>query len=137
MYKGIWSMFIGIGIFSATLAFAGNPHFVDDKITVSCGDDSVSVSGKEGGLGDETQVHIVLTAMGQCVNRGGNEPSADNKDEVAAESDFPVQNGKANFSLTAVADFQPDCSPPMTVVFSDIQIADVEHGLVRSLGDCP
>jgi hypothetical protein len=30
---------------------------------------------------------------------------------------LPVQNGKADFTLTATASFQPDCTPPMTVVW--------------------
>jgi hypothetical protein len=33
-----------------------------------------------------------------------------------------VQNGKANFSVPATAMFQPDCSPPMTVVFQNVTV---------------
>ncbi len=68
----------------------------------------------------------------QCVNPGGNEPKADNKDEVAAQDTFPVQNGKALFELTVVAEFQPDCSPPMTVVFTDLVVTDLTHDISRS-----
>lgn len=114
---------------------AGNPHFV--SVTVSCEDSTLVVSGKEAGLGNEPQVHIVVTAMAQCVNPGGNEPSAANKESVAAEGDFPVQSGKANFLLEVTPTFQPSCSPPMTVVFSDITVTDETSGISRFVGDCP
>jgi hypothetical protein len=43
-----------------------------------------------------------------------------------------VQNGKAEFSLTVTATFQPNCSPPMDVEFSNLVVTDVTHGLTRS-----
>ena len=109
-------------------ASAGNPHFVG-QISVVRDGDSLIVSGKEAGLGNQDQVHIVVTADVQCVNPGDNEPVADNKDEVSAEGDFPVQNGKALFSLTLTPEFQPACSPPMTVVFSNVTVTDETHGI--------
>jgi hypothetical protein len=57
-----------------------------------------------------------------CLNRGGNFPEAENKERFAAEREFPVQNGKANFSLTLAASFQPKCSPPMRVVWGPVTI---------------
>jgi hypothetical protein len=50
-------------------------------------------SGKETGLGNEAQVHIVLSATAQCINNGGKNPKAGNKTNVAGAGDFPVQNG--------------------------------------------
>jgi hypothetical protein len=44
-----------------------------------------------------------------------------------------VQNGQAEFTLTATATFKPECSPPMTVVFSDITIADTTHDISATL----
>jgi hypothetical protein len=44
-----------------------------------------------------------------------------------------VQNGQAEFTLTATATFKPECSPPMTVVFSDITIADTTHNISATL----
>lgn len=116
----------------ATPAWAGSPHFVHpiDAVRVA---DSLTVSGKEAGLGNETQVHIEVTATALCVNGGGNHPHAANKEDVAAEGDFPVQNGKAEFSLTLTAVFQPDCAPPMSVVFTDVVVSDTEHGLTEAL----
>lgn len=74
-------------------------------------------------------VHIEVTALAECVNPGGNKPSAGNKESFSAAGDFPVQNGKANFTLTVTATFQPKCSPPMSVVFSDVTVTDTTHGI--------
>jgi hypothetical protein len=68
-----------------------------------------------------------------CVNGGGNHPKAANKTSVSASGDFPVQNGKANFTLTATPSFQPNCSPPMTVRFTDVVVTDTTNGLTFSL----
>jgi hypothetical protein len=92
------------------------------------------VEGKEAGLGNETQVHIEVTATAECINPGGKHPKAVNKESVSAAGDFPVQNGKALFSLTLTASFKPECSPPMTVRFSDVTVTDSEHGISRKLG---
>jgi hypothetical protein len=68
-------------------------------VTVS--GNTVTVSGKEAGLGDEAQVHVVLTATAECFNGGGNHPKAANKTSVTAAGDFPVQNGKGTSPLPA------------------------------------
>jgi len=122
--------FVGL---PATAAFAGSPHFVDGTVTATQTDNTITVSGKEAGLGNEDQVHIVVTATASCINPGNNHPQAANKESVSAEGDFPVQNGKADFSLTLTAVFQPSCSPPMTVVFSDVVVTDETSGISVSL----
>ena len=76
---------------------------------------------------------IQVTANAQCINPGGNHPKAGNKEAFTAEGTFPVQNGKAIFSLDLVAVLSPDCVPPMTLVFSDITVADAAHGLFVTL----
>jgi hypothetical protein len=81
------------------------------------------VSGKGTGLGDEAQIHVVLSATALCINDGGNHPKAVNRTDVIAAGDFPVQNGKADFPLSVTASFQPSCSPPMTVSFT-IMVSD-------------
>jgi hypothetical protein len=113
------------------VAVAGSPHFIGNAWSLETSGNTLTVSGKEAGLGDETQIHVVLTATAACINPGGNHPRAANKTSVSAEGDFPVQNGKADFTLTATATFQPECSPPMTVVFSDITVTDETNGLVK------
>jgi len=114
-------------------AWAGSPHFVDDTVTATVSGDSLIVSGKEAGLGDEAQVHIVVTATALCINGGGHHPKAVNKADVSSQGDFPVQNGKAEFSLTLTATFQPPCSPPMTVQWTNITVTDTTNGISKSL----
>jgi hypothetical protein len=65
---------------------------------------------------------VTATSTAACVNRGGNYPQAANKQTFSAEGDFPVQNGKSNFSLTLTATFDPSCSPPMRVVWGPVTI---------------
>ncbi|MEN8115074.1 MAG: hypothetical protein ABFS21_11900 [Actinomycetota bacterium] len=115
----------------AAPALAGSPHFVG-KTAIEWDGNSLTVSGKIAGLGNEDQVEVQTTVDAQCVNPGGNKPQADNKESFAAAGTFPVQNGKALFELTATASFQPDCSPPMTVVFSDLVVTDLTHGISRT-----
>jgi phage tail sheath gpL-like len=117
---------------SVPVALAGSPHFV--SVTATRTDDSLTVEGKEAGLGNETQVHIEVTATAECINPGTHHPKAANKESVSAEGDFPVQNGKANFSLTLTATFTPDCSPPMTVRYSNVVVTDTTHGVSKNLG---
>lgn len=108
-------------------AWAGSPHFV--ALSATQNGNTLTVSGKEAGLGNETQVHIEVTATALCINNGGHHPKAVNKTSVGAAGDFPVQNGRAEFSLTLTATFQPDCVPPMTVAFTDVVVTDSEHGV--------
>ena len=116
---------------AATTLFAGSPHFVKD-ITVTRTGNTITVSGKETGLGSETQVHIVVSLNAQCVNPGQKKPSAANKQAFTAEGDFPVQNGQANFTLSVTPVLQPDCTPPMTLVISDVRVCDVAHNVCQS-----
>ena len=81
------------------------------------------------GLGDESQIHVVLSATALCINGGGKHPRAANKTSVSAAGDFPVQNGKAEFSLDLTATFQPSCSPPMTVEWSNVVITATAPGV--------
>jgi hypothetical protein len=116
------------------VAWAGSPHFVSNTVTATRTDNSLTVSGKEAGLGDESQVDIKVTATAVCINPGGKHPKAENKQSVSAEGQFPVQNGKAEFSLTLTATFQPDCSPPMTVEFRNVTVTDLTNNISRNLG---
>jgi hypothetical protein len=106
---------------TATSAWAGSPHFVGTP-TVTRSGDTLTVAGKVAGLGNEDQVHVTVSAEAACLNPGQNFPQAANKMTVTAGGDFPVQNGKALFSLSLTAVFQPKCSPPMSVVFGPVTI---------------
>jgi hypothetical protein len=117
----------------ATPAWAGSPHFINSAFSLTSSGNTLTVSGKEAGLGDETQIHVVLTATAECINGGGNHPKASNKTSVSAEDDFPVQNGKADFTLSATAVFDPyPAGACGTVRFSDVTVTDTTNGLTHS-----
>ena len=126
-----------IGLFAFALgiptAWAGSPHFVSNTVTATRTVNTLTVTGKEAGLGDEAQVHIVVSATAECINPGSNHPKAANKTSVSAAGDFPVQNGKAEFRLSVTATFQPNCTPPMTVVFTDVTVTDTTSGISVNL----
>jgi hypothetical protein len=113
-------------------AFAGSPHFVGDVIATRSGN-TLTVSGKEAGLGDEEQINVVVSATAQCINPGSKHPKAENKTSVSAEVTVPVQNGKANFSVSVTAVLQPDCTPPMTLVFTNVTVTDTTNGISVNL----
>lgn len=120
-------------ILAPQAAFAGSPHFVDSTVTATRSGDTLTVSGKEAGLGDETQITVVVTATALCINGGGNHPKAVNKEDLSDATQVPVQNGKANFSLNLTATFQPPCSPPMTVEFTNVTVTDTTNGISTTL----
>jgi hypothetical protein len=120
---------IAVGAFAAavlllllpTAAYAGSPHFVGAP-TVTRSGDTLTVSGKVAGLGNEDQIHVAVTADVQCVNPGNNEPQAENKGATIAEGDFPVQNGRAQFTVSGTGTTDPQCNPPMTLVYSGVTV---------------
>jgi len=118
-------------VVAAPAAWAGSPHFVGD-ISVTRSGNTLTVSGKEAGLGNETQVHIVVTVFAECINPGDHHPKAANKESYTAEGTFPVQNGKADFSLSVTATFKPDCTPPMSLAFSDPTVCDASHNVCQT-----
>ena len=117
--------------FTMSTAWAGSPHFVSCSVSES--GNVLSADGKEAGLGAEEQITVVVTATALCINNGGNHPRAVNKESVSAESQVPVQNGKAIFSIDVTATFKPECSPPMTVDFTDISVCDTTNGICCTL----
>jgi hypothetical protein len=131
MRKALLALVMAIAL-ATTIVQAGSPHFVDDTVQISRSGNTLTVTGKEAGLGDEAQVHIVLSATAECINPGTHHPKAANKTSVSAAGDFPVQNGKANFNLTVTATFQPNCSPPMTVRFTNVKVEDTTNGISQT-----
>ncbi len=105
----------------AVPAWAGSPHFVGSP-TITRSGDALTVTGKVAGLGDETQINVAVTADVACVNPGNNLPKAENKGSTIAEGTFPVQNGKALFSVTGTGVTDPDCAPPMTLRYSNVAV---------------
>lgn len=133
MKKLFFLVAIVFAAIAVPVAWAGSPHFINSAFSTSVSGNTLTVSGKEAGLGDESQIHVEVTATALCINNGGHHPKAVNKSSVGAAGDFPVQNGKADFTLSVTATFQPDCSPPMTVAFTDIVVTDTTNGLVKRL----
>ena len=124
---------LAVAAVAVPVAWAGSPHFISSATTASRSNDTLTVSGKEAGLGDEAQVHIVLNATALCINNGGQHPKAVNKESVSAGDTFPVQNGKADFTLSVTAVFQPSCSPPMTVEFTNVSVTDTTNGITLKI----
>jgi len=114
----------------APVAFAGSPHFVG-AVTATRTDNSLTVSGKEAGLGGEAEVNILVSVTAECINKGENHPKAANKETLSTGENVPVQNGKANFSLTVTATLK--CSPPMTLVFTDVTVTDTTNNISANL----
>ena len=112
-------------------ALAGSAHFINSAFSITQDGSTVTVSAKEAGLGDEPQIHVVLTADAACINPGDRHPKAANKESFSAAADVPVQNGKAEYTLVLTATFQPSCSPPMTLVFSNVVLTDTTNNLVH------
>jgi hypothetical protein len=130
MQRRLLSILVTIVLFAAlaaTGASAGSPHFVSCSVTTS--GNTLTADGKEAGLGDEDQIVVVVSATAQCTNPGGRDPKAANKQSVSTSTVVPVQNGKALFSIDVTASFQPECSPPMTVSFTDVAVTDTTNGI--------
>jgi hypothetical protein len=106
---------------TVTMVAAGNAHFVGTP-SISISGNTATASGKIAGLGNISQINVVVTADAQCVNPGSKKPSADNKQSFSGNGQFPVQNGKANFSVTLTANLQPSCTGPMTIEWSNLQV---------------
>jgi hypothetical protein len=120
-----------VAAIAVPVAIAGSPHFINSAFSAVQSGNTLTVSGKEAGLGDETQITVTVTADALCINNGGNHPKAVNKGSFSASAVVPVQNGKADWSITLTATFQPDCSPPMTVAFRNIVATDETNNLTH------
>jgi hypothetical protein len=107
---------------------AGSPHFVGDCTKTQDGN-TLTVTCKEAGLGDEAQINVTISATALCINNGGKHPKAVNKADISLTTNEPVQNGKADYTETLTATFTPDCSPPMTVSFTNVTVTDNTNGL--------
>jgi hypothetical protein len=119
---------LGLVLGMTAVAMAGSPHFVGTPVYTATSA-AVTVTAKEAGLGDEPQIHVVLSGTAVCVNGGGNQPQAVNKTSFTVAADEPVQNGQSSYTLTAGLPFQPACSPPMTVRVTSVSLEDTTSGI--------
>jgi hypothetical protein len=127
----------------ATAAHADNPHFIRADGNIG-GDGALTVSFKEAGLGTNQNIDYVLTADATatwvCVNRGGSNPSAQNKTTVAgpvsAGGTFNSgKNGSVSASLT-VSPPPSDISCPggqslqlAQVSYTNVSLTDTTNGV--------
>jgi hypothetical protein len=130
-----------------TPAQAASPHFV--RATADLSGTDLVVSFKEAGLGDNQLITYVAsadaTATYVCVNRGGANPSAQNKitvsGPVSATGTFSSgKNGQVTASLT-ISPPGPggfSCPPGQRlaiaqVVYSNVTITDTTNGVTESI----
>jgi len=110
-------------VFTATAALAvSNAHFVGTP-TATRNDNTLTISGKVAGLGQVEVITVTISGDVACINPGTHHPKAANKEALTGGADVPVQNGKADFSVTTNApSISPSCTPPMTLVFSNVTV---------------
>ena len=131
----------------AQQAFAQNPHFIRASADLNS-DGTLTVSFKEAGLGDNQLIDFVAsadaTATYVCVNRGGANPSAQNKTTVAgpvsAEGTFSSgRNGQINEDLTIEPPPSDISCPPgqslqlAQVTYTNVAITDTTNNVSESI----
>jgi hypothetical protein len=110
------------GLFATTALAVSNAHFVGVP-TATRDDSTLTISGKVAGLGQVEVITVTISGDVACINPGSKHPKAANKEALTGGADVPVQNGKADFSvMTNVPSISPSCSPPMTLVFSNVTV---------------
>jgi hypothetical protein len=128
-------------------ALSVSPHFISASAAVNA-DGTLTASFKEAGLGTNQLISYELTADGTatwvCVNKGGANPSAQNKTTVAgpvsATGTFSSgKNGNVNASLT-VNPPPSDISCPKGQVlqlasasYTNVAITDTTNGITEPI----
>jgi hypothetical protein len=133
----------------AQQALAVSPHFIRASGSLN-NDGSLTVDFKEAGLGTNQNIDYTLTADATatyvCVNRGGANPSAQNKTTVAGPvSATGTFNSGKNGQVTASLTVQPppsdiSCPPGQrlelaSVSYTNITLTDTTNGVMISVPD--
>jgi len=136
-------------VMAAPAALAVNAHFITASAAVNS-DGSLTASFKEAGLGANQNISYALTGQGTatwvCVNKGGGNPSAQNKTTVNGPvSATGTFNSGKNGNVTASLTVQP---PPSNIAcpkgqtlqlasasYTGVTLADTTSGVSVSLGD--
>jgi hypothetical protein len=116
-----FAVLVTLALTMAAVAAVSNAHFVGTP-TLSSSGNVATASGKVAGLGDVDTITVTVSGDAACINPGSKHPKAANKESFSSTSEIPVQNGKANFTSTLTATFSPDCSPPMSVQWSNLSV---------------
>jgi hypothetical protein len=133
--------------FGVTAAHADSPHFIRATASLAANGD-LTVSFKEAGLGTNQNISYVLSADGRatwvCVNKGGSNPSAQNKTTVAGpvSATGTFSSGK-NGSVDAALSVSP---PPSDITcpkgqnlqlasasFTNVAITDTTNHVVEAI----
>jgi hypothetical protein len=133
----------------ASAAWAQNEHFIRASGSLN-NNGSLTVSFKEAGLGTNQNIDYALTADATatyvCVNRGGANPSAQNKTTVAgpviATGTFNSgKNGQVTASLTVSPPPSDISCPPgqslelASVSYTNVVLTDTTNDVSISVGD--
>jgi hypothetical protein len=114
------------GVLLAPAALANNPHFTSASGYIQ--DDAVHVIFTEVGLGNETQVHEVLTVDAACETGGGNDASTQT---LVASGDFAVVDGEVAGSLSTAA---VSCPPGQEVeIYHHYSVTDTTNQVTVDL----
>jgi hypothetical protein len=134
--------------FAASAALAQNEHFIRASGNLN-NNGTLTVSFKEAGLGTNQNITYVLsadaTATYVCVNRGGANPSAQNKTTVAGPvSSTGTFNSGKNGSVTASLTVSPppsDISCPRgqslelaSVSYTNVVLTDTTNNVSINIG---
>jgi hypothetical protein len=137
-----------VGLMSGA-AVAQNEHFVRASGSLNS-NGSLTVNFKEAGLGTNQLIDYTLTANATatyvCVNKGGANPSAQNKTTVAgpvsASGTFSSgKNGQVTASLTVSPPPSDITCPPgqslqlASVSYTDVVLTDTTNNVSVTLGD--
>jgi hypothetical protein len=130
-------LLIGFG----ALALAASAHFLSASATRS--DLNLIVSFREAGLGNRDVTLVAsaqATAVYQCINNGGKNPSAENKHSVVASvtnvGTFTPKNGSVRGSLTLVPPGPGNFSCPsgqtltlISVTYTSVRVTDTTNNV--------
>jgi hypothetical protein len=131
----------------ATAAFAQNEHFIRASANLN-NNGTLTVSFKEAGLGTNQNIDYTLTADATatyvCVNRGGANPSAQNKTTVAgpvsASGTFNSgKNGQVTASLTVSPPPSDISCPPgqslelASVTYTNVVLTDTTNNVIEPI----
>jgi hypothetical protein len=142
-------MILAAFVMAAPAALAVSPHFINASGTLNS-NGSLTVNFKEAGLGTNQLINYELTADATatyvCVNKGGANPSAQNKTTVSgpviATGTFSSgKNGNVTASLTVSPPPSDISCPPgqslqlASVSYSNATLTDTTNMVSISVGD--
>jgi hypothetical protein len=143
------AMLAMLSLVAAAPALAVSPHFISASGALN-NNGSLTVNFKEAGLGTNQNIDYTLSAQGTatyvCVNKGGANPSAQNKTTVngPVSASGTFASGK-NGNVTAALTVKPppsDISCPngqtlqlASASYTGVTLTDTTNGTSISLGD--